>query len=124
MVNEVKKEVSGNIEGLESKTKKFGVKLISFAVTCWLIVGTVVVSFVVPGYIVQTLVKVQWQDEAEASVTPVTKPVQVIQLKDRYSLRADRYEAPSFLRKGLRDTTDTVSEFRRLVRGIASFQGR
>ena len=49
MFKVVKKEVIGNIEGLAVKTQKFSIKLVAFVISCWLIVGTVLVVVPVHG---------------------------------------------------------------------------
>lgn len=130
MFNEVKKEVIGNIEGLANKTQRFSVRFLSIIVSYWLIIGTIVIGLVVPVYVVKSLIKVRWAGEAQASVGIVNSiPKQTVQpktaeTKDRYSSQANRYGGASSFRKGLNETTDTMNEFRHLVRGIASFRGR
>ena len=125
MVNEVKKKVSGSIEGLAGKTQRLSIRLLSFVISGWLIIGTVVIGFAVPAYVGKVLFKTRYAQASVASESTVNAGTKlVIQPKDRYALRSYRYSGPSGFRKGLRETRDTVNEFRQLIRGFTSFASR
>jgi len=134
MVKEIQKEVADNIDRLIQKTRKLSVKLFSFVISCWLIIGTVGIGLVAPVYVVKSLMKIQWTGGVHASVSSEQKLVAAnprpmsrpgwYQIDDRYLMRSKLPGRNPTLGEGLRDTTNTVSEFRRLVNGFASFVNR
>lgn len=130
MVEEIQKEVSENIDRLAQKTKRLSVKLISFVISCWLVIGSIAIGLVAPVYLVKSVVKTEWLKEASAaSVSPKIEMRQAHPYGTPWNARnyapmAPRKVEPPSLKSGLRETGNTVSELKNLARGVKALMSR
>lgn len=132
MVQEIEKEVSEQIERLAQKTKRLSVKLVSFVISCWLVIGSIALGLVAPMYAVKSAMKIEWVKEASAAnVSPRIEMRQTPQIQygtpwnaRNYTRETPRKVEPPALRSGLRETGNTLTELRNLARGVRQLMSR
>lgn len=130
MVQEIGKEVSGNIDRLTLKTQNLGIKLAGFIVTTWLLIGTLGIGIVAPVYVVKSLMKTEWVREAKAANVERSSEraprISAAYPNVRYYGYAQvrRQDPQPTLKSGLRETRDTLSEVRSLSRGVRALVSR
>ena len=134
MIQEIKKEVEGNIENLTQKTRKLTVKLVSFVISCWLVIGTIGIGLVVPVQVARSVMKIDWIKEAKAAET--VKPPQrgttssrakvnrYLNIRDYGNTSNVKRQVQPTLKNDLRNTRNAISEFRSLANGLRSLATR
>ena len=127
MTNEIENQVSANIEKVEVKLRKLGIKLVSMMVSLWLIVGSIAMGLVFPAYLVRQAARFQWTKEAEAG----TDRINQYQKEPRVSVSESAYQQYRYPRtgysgqnqvnvqSGIRNFTNTLNEARYFVRSAA-----
>ena len=85
MVSEICKKISENLERLSAKTKVLSVKLVSFVISCWLVIGSLMFGIVLPVYVVKFAVKAYGSVETKAAnVLLEQQPVNKELMRQRY----------------------------------------
>ena len=133
MIQEIKKKVSENVENLSKETRKLSVKLVSFVISCWLMIGTVAIGLVVQVQVAKSVMKSEWVKEAKAS--EIAKPVRrtapsgpmgnsYSNIRNYGSTPVVRRSSQPTLKGDLQSTRDTVSELRGLANGLRALATR
>ena len=128
MIEEIKKEVKANLEKLTKQT----VKLVSFVISCWLVIGTVVIGVAAPVQVASSIMKIDWNKESTArdvdvddwargEIAPRGRRVYPYQDTQTYGYAPVRRQYPqSSLRSDLRQTRGVMSEVRDLTRAFTN----
>jgi hypothetical protein len=137
MFEEIQKQAAETIQGWSERTRKVGVKFVSFVISLWLIAGAFGLGIVAPVYAVRFLAKTQWMKDAHADISAKTTEGQIQNLRsntvirsqwqpaeERYLVAPRRVERSVSVRNSLRETRNSVNELRNLIRGIESFKRR
>ena len=130
MINDIKKEVSENIEHLTTKTRKMAVKLVSFVISCWLVIGTLAIGLIVPVQVAKSVMRIEWVKEAKAAnverparqTTTQSYPYSTV--RNYGSAPAIRQQPQPTLRSGLQQTGDAVNQLRSLASGFRALASR
>ena len=135
MIQMIKKEVLDNFENSAKKILKLAIKLVSFVISCWLVIGMLAIGLIVPVEIVKFVTNTEWTKEtktvniekknerAMGQHTPVIYSYPNV--RNYESVSVMKREQEQFdLKNGLRNTRNTVSELRGLANGLEAFVSR